>query len=272
MTNVLQRRMWWIIAFAIFWPVIGEITAGFITWMSVGETDFIFSSMDVLRRFIPPSVVSGFFLGWLVFALLDRAQTTAARILIVLSCLISAPISDRVTLLAAFVQVWYYLPFRISYFANHVLSMILMACSGFAFGAIVILAGFGLARALNVAFKSLVHRPASRQRNRLSDSAPMTPAIRVPPVIVVGATRYPSRMRTRRSRPIPRRPDVAIMPVPESVDPHVTRPRCIANGPVDSWARWRRPNGVVRSTRGAPCQRKHSQRRHQPKCSFHSVS
>lgn len=155
--------MWWIIAFTILWPVIGELIAGFITWTSVGEADFIFSSMEVLRRFILPSLISGFSLGWLVFALLDRAQTMATRIVIVLSCLFSAVISDRVTLLAAFVQVWYYLPFRISYFVNEVLSQILMACSGFAFGAIVILAGFGLARALNVAFKSLVHRPASRQ-------------------------------------------------------------------------------------------------------------
>ncbi len=163
MTDVLRRRVWWIIAFAILWPVIGGLTAGFITSTSVDEADFIFSSMEVLRRFILPGVVSGFFLAWLVFTLPDRAQSMAARILIVLSCLFSATISDRVTLLATFVQVWYYLPFRISYFVNEVLSQILMACSRFAFGAIVILAGFGLARALNAAFKSLVHRPASRQ-------------------------------------------------------------------------------------------------------------
>jgi hypothetical protein len=162
MTDVLRRRLWWIVAFAIFWPVIGELTAGFITWMSVGEANFIFMSMEVLRRFIAPSVVSGFFLGWLVFALMHRTQSMATRIVIVLSCLLSAPISDRVTLLAAFVQVWYYMPFRISYFVNEVLSQILMTCSGLTAGAVIILAGFGVARALNVAFKSLVHRPASR--------------------------------------------------------------------------------------------------------------
>ena len=162
MTGVLGRRRWWIVAFALFWPVIGELIAGFIIWTRVGEAEFIFSHLEVLRRFILPSVVSGFFLGWLVFALLDRTQSMVTRIVIVLSCLFSAVISDRVTLLAAFVQVWYYLPFRISYFVNEVLSQILMACSGFTAGAIVILAGFGLARALNVAFKSLVHRPASR--------------------------------------------------------------------------------------------------------------
>src|SRR5689334_14908774 len=98
MTDVLRRRMWWIIAFAILWPVIGELIAGFITWTRAGEAEFIFSSMEFLRRFILPSLISGFFLGWLVFALLDRAQSMTTRILIVLSCLLSAPISDRLTL------------------------------------------------------------------------------------------------------------------------------------------------------------------------------
>lgn len=100
----------------------------------------------------------------------------------------------------------------------------------------------------------------------------MAPAIRVAAAIIVSAARDPSRMRTRRPRPIPRDPDVTIAPVPEAIDPHITRPRCVTNSAVDGRSRRRRSYGVVRSTRGAPCQRKHSQRGHQPKCSFHSVS
>src|SRR5258708_28096502 len=97
MTDVLRRRVWWIIAFAILWPVIGGLTAGFITSTSVDEADFIFSSMEVLRRFILPGVVSGFFLAWLVFTFPDRAQSIAAPILIVLSCLFRSTLYNRVT-------------------------------------------------------------------------------------------------------------------------------------------------------------------------------
>jgi hypothetical protein len=153
MSNLLRRRMWWIIAVALFWPLIGEITANFIVWLRVGNDDFIFPSMDLLRRLIPAGIVSGFFLGWLIFYLLDRVRTTTVRILTVLSCLFSVTISDRATLMAGFVAVWWYLPFRISYFVNEVLTLILMICCGFTAGAILILVGFGLAKALNLALK-----------------------------------------------------------------------------------------------------------------------
>jgi NhaP-type Na+/H+ or K+/H+ antiporter len=122
--------MWWIIAFALFWPLIGELTANLIVWIRVGKDDFIFPTMDVLRRLIPAGIVSGFFLGWLVFYLLDRVRNTAVRILTVLACMFSATISDRATLMAGFVAVWWYFPFRISYFVNEVLTMILMTCCG----------------------------------------------------------------------------------------------------------------------------------------------
>ena len=150
--------MWWIIAFALFWPLIGELIANFIVWIRVGKDDFIFPSMDVLRRLIPAGILSGLFLGWLVFYLLDCVRSKAVRILTVMACLFSATISDRATLMAGFVAVWWYLPFRISYFVNEVLTLLLMSCCGFTAGAILILAGYGIAKALNFTFKGSAHQ------------------------------------------------------------------------------------------------------------------
>jgi hypothetical protein len=145
--------------FALAWLLILELTTSIIDWMrpvSQGQPFYNFHDYD-LRYFIPAELMTGALVGRLLFALLSHARTMSVRITTILSCLCSVVFSYWATVMSAFVPIWTYLPFRITYFVNEVLTVILMACCGFTAGAIVILAAFGLAKGLSLAFRSSAH-------------------------------------------------------------------------------------------------------------------
>jgi hypothetical protein len=148
--------------FALAWMLISQLMISVIDWMrTVSQDQPFYNFRDYYLRYsVPAELMMGVLLGWLLFALLNHAQNKSARIAIILSCLGSVVFSYWAAGISAFVPIWTYLPFQISFFANQVLTVILMACCGFTAAAIVILAGFGLAQGLHWAFtRTAVRRP-----------------------------------------------------------------------------------------------------------------
>jgi hypothetical protein len=149
MFKLLQKRKLWIVIFALLWPAVTQVPITLIAWMRSAPGVPVFGFNYGLRFALIGGVISGFFLGWVFFVMLDRARTRFARILTILSCLISTVFSGWAMVMTSFVQIWFYLPIQISRFVNEVLTVILVACSGFATAAIITVAGFGLSQALN---------------------------------------------------------------------------------------------------------------------------
>ena len=97
--------------------------------------------------------------------------------------------------------------------------------------------------------------------------APVASPVRIMAVIVVSPARHPPGMKTRRPRPIARRPDVTPAPIVKAIDPNIARPRCITHYAHDG-RRWRRSRYVVTGANRTTGKKKHREGRYQ-KCPFH---
>jgi hypothetical protein len=93
---------------------------------------------------------------------------------------------------------------------------------------------------------------------------PAASAVVIAAVVVVGASGDPDGVRTWRTCPVSRRPDVAPAPVPEAPDPDITRPGSITDN-TDHRRRRRRSRHIISRLRRTTRQRKQGQRRYQPK-------
>ena len=86
----------------------------------------------------------------------------------------------------------------------------------------------------------------------------MPAAIGIAAVVVIPATGNPYRVRMGPPHPTTRYPDIASAPIPEAIDPHIARTRCVAENLDARRRRWRH-RAVIRSVcctanKGRHCQ------------------